>query len=54
MTLEEAVIAELAAGAEIEDPESHPMRLKLSGGWQVKVDSAVVMEIMAADPARIE
>jgi len=54
LILEEAVIAALAAGAEIENPESHPMRLRWSGSWLTTLSAAAMLEIVSADPGRLD
>lgn len=54
MTLEEAVIAALAAGAEIENPQSHPMRLRWSGPWLTTLSQDAMVEIVSADPGRLD
>ena len=54
MTLEEAVADALAAGAEIENPGSHPMRLRWSGPWRTILNQDAMVEIVAADPGRLD
>lgn len=54
MTLEKAIVAALAAGAEIENPGSHPMRLRWSGPWLETLNQEAMLEIVAADPGRMD
>jgi hypothetical protein len=54
MTLEEAIIAAIAAGAEIENPQTHPMRLRWSGPWLTALSQEAMVEILAADPGRMD
>jgi hypothetical protein len=54
MTLIEAVFAAIAAGAKIENPQSHPMRLQWSGPWLTTLSQEAMVELVAADPAQLD
>jgi hypothetical protein len=49
----DAVIAAIEAGAQIENPATHPLRLRWDGVTSVLAEEAII-ELMAADPARMD
>jgi hypothetical protein len=54
MTLVGAVVAALEAGAVVENPQTHPMKLRWSGAWLTTLSQDAMMEIVVADPVKLD